>query len=215
MGFLPAKALEDALGIEGIAAHWKMPEGEDTDSIEEKVNPKRGILGEVTETLFWIVHHKRDSYTRNSLPYKCLNFIIGIEERRRIKLYSAIWNNLIKENPTLGWIDVDRGNSRKLWDAICGCASQFNANDIDYFLHHSIEERNTVEYKKLKAALTEKGIIWQWIASPKTMQKILYALEKRESVQTQSFPSLIADDLWQKRIGLRQQQTEAEKAPIH
>lgn len=219
MGFLPAKALEDALGIEGISANWKMPEGEDIDSIEKKVNPKRGILGEVTETLFWIVHDKRDSTACNSINYKLLNFVIGIEERRRVKLYSAVWNNLIKENPALCQVDVDRSNSRSLWDAIRGCASQFNVDDINYFLHYSIEERNTAEYRKLDDTLTEKGVERrqrQWVTSPETMQRILQALEKKGNAQTQDIQlPLISCDLWQKRIGLRQQQTEAEKVPIH
>jgi hypothetical protein len=217
MGFFPAKALEDMLGIEGISVNWKMPEGEDIDSIEEKVSLKKGILGGAAETLFWLIHDKRDSYASNSVTYKLIDFTIGGEEKRRAKLYNAVWNSLTKENPALGQVNVDRNNSRSLWDAIRGCISQFNADDINYFLHHSIEERNTAEYKTLEAVLTEKGVRWQWIASPETMQKILQSLEKKENAQAiqEKQPSLMPSHQWQKRTGLRQQQTEAEKMPTH
>lgn len=213
MGACPAKELEYILGIEGISANWKMPEGEDVDSVERKVHALDGTSGKMVNLLLFPIVEKRNSYPRNSVCYKIFDCLCMREDKRRAKLYNSVWIGLVKANPELEQVKVDKNSGVSLWHAINGCTSQFSVSDINFFLEYPIVQRErNKEYQTLNEKLTRAGVEIQWVASPETMRRIVQALEQQRSSLVDKAPSpIISPVLWQERIKQYIMQNEAGK----
>ncbi len=184
--FLPSANFEAANGITGISADYRLPRGMNVKQYHRYL--RRGVF---TQLIEWPLNTDWQIVPKSNI------------RTARIKKLGEEWKRLKQLNTELEKVVLEDCDPDILpsvqQDAIAGCASMFNPDDINFFIRHHIETRRCdtlgalaadEEYKTLlKGAEELASCRLQWVASPETLVAIRKQLLAKGKVArpTESF----------------------------
>lgn len=161
----PARMLEETAGIQGISARWNMPEGKTEHEI-----------GLETEELFIRTGPGFGFYNLRTCKTLFRKLATGQFE-------GADWKKqahdrllqIIELNPQLSAVRYNPDSENSILIFLYGITSGFNAQDIDYFLNRTEEERTSDEeiQQQLSKEIGHKIL---WFPSPQTREQIRQAI---------------------------------------
>lgn len=176
--YAPAVEFEKETGVIGIAGKYKMPDEKAHADMEfEHCNKFSKYIYAV---------NKIGKYA-DFLPSKVKKKLTVLaKEGQKTGLPKMLKNfdELVKLNPELKKLEVDRANIGKVNDAIFGITSQFNVDDINDFLKRDFFYGETKETKLKDEIEKRTGIDIQWRPSISTLKKIQIQVYKKNKSQT-------------------------------
>jgi len=170
----PAKYFENILHMEGIAGNWKMPEGYSERTLQQELKQREYLGVALGEVIHKMVH---EGTAPIEVCGSLRNFADWVEADT-LHLYENIWQDLVKANGTaLSKIPISAGKKDlsdcDVYLAVNGVISQFNADDIAFFLRNANEQgalKNSARYKRQLATLGDAPLGWD--LSPQTIEKV-------------------------------------------
>lgn len=160
--FRPAEDFEAHTGLRGIAGHYRFPHNMSATTYQTRLEAYSGST--------------------------CFSTAPSPEDAAAIR---KEWETMVRLNPGLANVRLDKKSSAEILNALLGAASQFNADDINFFLLHQrrgdqAEDKIEALKKSLRqlmhirmAVELTAGARMEWIPSPQTLQKARAALEER------------------------------------
>lgn len=141
----PAIEAEEKFGLKGISQRYKMPDGLTEDDLEVY--------------LCLLVHAQK----RDALSCSVLHAALA-----------ETWNILLKKNPELEQLGVDKNDAATVSEAVFGVTSAFRIDDISFYLSLKgqwMAKHNDNEYGPLYDRVN-KHVELGWIPSPRTLDDI-------------------------------------------
>lgn len=156
----PAFHYEEVTGLKGISGSWIMPPGLTEDDIK---NYLKIAFISLTNDCAWNDRAiLRQPEGRDFLTTR--------------KTLQDLWHALKCLNPDLEKIQLDQNNAYKIWDSVFGVISQFNADDIDWWLNVGGTQQSREQiagYGNMRDRIEEQlGCIMKWVVSANTMKRI-------------------------------------------
>ena len=164
----PAREFEKAAGIKGIAAHYRYPHrmgAVEFDDYYTWTFKRSGLI------LPGVLAAKGIACPAIGPTEDIDNYLKRTPPAFRAELQEA-WGDMVRLNPVLKKVKLDRNSVNELYDAINGVASGFNTDDLNFYIARSRGPitRHHLEGEELVEARV--GQRMQWIVSPKTFAKI-------------------------------------------
>jgi hypothetical protein len=180
---MPAYRFEKATGLKGIAGNYKYPGGLNAVEFDDAWTWTFRQYGGGIEAL------PKALVAKNvPMPEFGLHEEIGAYLNRAPKeLQDAlrnVWDETVALNPSLKAVRLDKNDIGKVYDAINGAASGFNANDINYYFEADSSDdarRTYFEDPRRLRIEDETGARPCWIASPETLDAICLKLDERQA----------------------------------
>lgn len=167
---LPAHRFELETGLTGLAGNYRFPGSLRAKDFEDRY--------------FWGNKGTPPAFLKEtSLPEKEIDVraLGGIDHAvahsspgfRHVML--QLWDKMVRLNPPLAAVAVDRANPNHVYDALHGAASGFNPDDINFYLRTRwIEGKMPALLIASGTRAVENlcGVMPEWITSPQTLDKI-------------------------------------------
>lgn len=175
----PALEAEEKFGLKGISQRYKMPDGLTEDDLEIY--------------LCLLVHAQK----RNELSCSILHTALA-----------ETWNILLKKNPELEQLEVNKNDVATVSEAVFGVTSAFSIDDISFYLSLKGEwmaKHGESEYGPLYDRVI-KHVELGWIPSPGTLDNIARQIVelKIPTLEMQylraSFPKMVQPDKGDKTL---------------
>jgi hypothetical protein len=180
--FLPARLFEAETGISGISGHYVFPGGLSAAEYQHYVvlphyeahyRPDWNKISECGNPDF--MEYKRKDWDKRV----ALNPELASEPGPAVtEQLRKDWDELVALNSELEKVSLNRDDGLALREALYGVVSQFNTDDINFYLKTWGERQELTITKWREIGLTA-GASVRWIAAPETMQKIASALEAK------------------------------------
>jgi len=198
---------EEKHGLHGIAGNWQMPRGYTEELLEEELTARmdlpfrlrKFLVDELTdeeytaeEKRLYFLYCKAEGVFRHlnkpedAIPlYTYIHQLAERLDQENAVFFRQIWHELQELNPGLQEISVNSSGAENIYHAVLGVTSQFNADDIAFFLQDSASYgiyQNKPEYiKTRKSIYTRLGEPHSlcWLPSPTTMARIVTQLDAK------------------------------------
>lgn len=170
---MPAVEFEQQTGLSGVAGNWKFPEGKTATQMEH------AYLSQYHKYGYALV--SKSSMTSPSAAQKEAFAWFEKESEKKLPEILKIHDELVKLNPELDTIGIDRNNYLQVHNVIHGATSRFNADDIREFIFdggHSMRNKN---YLALESAILGRTKLKYlgWVPALKTLQMIDKKLDEK------------------------------------
>lgn len=177
--YSPVVNFEKETGLAGISGKYKMPDGKTHETVE---------FEHQKESRKYIFATARIKEYASFLPSHINKQLAVIaEEGQKVCLPKMLKNfdKLVKLNPELKKLEVDRTDIEKVNDVIFGITSRFNVDDINGFLKREEFYSETKESKLHNEMEERTGVDIQWHPCLSTLKKIEIQVYKKEKSKSQ------------------------------
>lgn len=168
----PARRFELSNNLRNIAGHYKIPNGMTADAYEKRIRKK--LDKEVN------LEAQRKNITGG--------FRIVLKMMKSPKFHLDSWHKLVRLNPVLTDVQIDKENAMDLFNAHFGVTSGFNIDDINFYIaqeHRGVlpaqDARAMPDHgERLKRIEAVSKTSVNWVMSPKTARKVENRLKRHK-----------------------------------
>lgn len=167
-----AVKFEDKYGAKGIAGRYKFVDGKEACFAEYGYRKR----------FMKYFHATRMQESKNPLAQEAARIILG-NSSEALKAMNEEIKKLQTLNPELNRLNYNPHKILETYQALIGITSQYNPDDINYFLHSL---RTGKRDEKLEERKDKLGITLGWQPAASTMDKIENHLNSRTAKKTYS-----------------------------